>query len=95
MWPLVFSARVENRLVMIALHALWTDATLHLWGERVSASPEGTAGADSTAEESPAFLVSHTELQRRVGDQWDSLLISGARCSELELLLPYSDGCLV
>lgn len=65
---------------MITFNAHWTDATLNLWA----------AQNGSTA--SPGTFMEHDRLRRRAGDLWDSLLISGASESCLNLLLPAPGG---
>lgn len=80
---------------MFVLHAVWSEATLHLWGEWVS---DSAGGADRTASTSGSprdgceLAVPHQELRRSVGDSWDSLLISGASNGTLTLRLPHGDG---
>ena len=81
---------------MIALQAVWADATLHLWGEHVF--PQATESTDEPAQETgggcgPAKLavVSHDELRGSLGDLWDSLLIFGAGETHLSLDLPHLD----
>ena len=87
-------ALVEVEPIMITLHALWTDATLHLWGENVPTprtdTDEVTPDDDRTSRPA-SFSVPHQELRQFLGDVWDSLLVSGARDSELTLRLPHLD----
>ena len=80
---------------MFVLHAVWSEAALHLWGNRFSES----AGSQDRAIESPMagspddrLGVPHDELRRSVGDIWDSLIISGATNGSLQLRLPYQNG---
>jgi hypothetical protein len=84
---------------MIVIHANWTSATLHLWGERVSGpepSEVAAPGPDETAPTQPdTSFVSPDELRDIVGDLWDSLLASGASDHTLRLLLPHHGGLLL
>jgi SNF2 family DNA or RNA helicase len=81
---------------MIVFHAIWTDGTLHLWAEQKDGADSAEAPRATTLP-SPNSLaqlstLGHDELRGRVGDLWDSLLISGAGVSELTLHLPHRDG---
>ncbi|MFQ5590489.1 MAG: DEAD/DEAH box helicase [Phycisphaerae bacterium] len=83
---------------MIVLHALWNDATLHLWGGRSHHQPSDVARsadvvADSQADPTPSALR-HDDLRQLAGDVWDSLLITGASPSQLTLHLPHEGRCL-
>jgi len=84
---------------MIALHAIWFDASRHLWAEHDSARRETEMSSANTPAQprSPqlGFALPHDELRRIVGDGWDVLLISGAVDSELALRLPLRDGQLL
>ncbi|UCC29478.1 MAG: hypothetical protein JSU86_14905, partial [Phycisphaerales bacterium] len=92
---------------MIVFHAIWTNATLHLWGEHCPAEDpvRDLELAESTVHPEPCGSVSQgpqpllcsialTEevLRRSVGDVYDSLLVSGAASSELTLRLPHRNG---
>ncbi|UCE61564.1 MAG: DEAD/DEAH box helicase [Phycisphaerales bacterium] len=83
---------------MIVLHALWTDATFHLWGERRACNEKGKTRDNRTLdvlrEGKASFVVGTDVLRQLAGDLWDSLLVSGARTSHLALRLPHSDGQL-
>lgn len=84
---------------MIVIHANWTSATLHLWGERVSGPVPSEVVAprpDETAPIQPdTSFLSPDELRDIVGDLWDSLLASGASDHTLRLVLPHRGGLLL
>ncbi len=96
---------------MMILHAIWLDASFHLWGERSvnansSLTPLGPPLVRGESISSPlegggwgggrgAATVSHDELRLAVGDIWDTLLVTAAVDSELTLRLPHADGELV
>ena len=92
---------------MIVFHAIWTNATLHLWGEHCSAEDaargrelaESAAQAEACGSVSPgsqpplcSSALAEEVLRRSVGDVYDSLLVSGAASSELTLRLPHRNG---
>ena len=92
---------------MVVFHAIWTDFTLHLWGEHCPAEDpvrdlepaESTAQAEacgsvSPGSQPPLLPIALTEevLRRSIGDVYDSLLVSGAASSELTLRLPHRNG---
>jgi SNF2 family DNA or RNA helicase len=84
---------------MVILHAIWTKSELHLWGERrghaeIEAAGVAAAGAFAVGEPD-RFALSAQELRRRLGDVFDSLLISQARDSNLVLRLPHANGRLL
>jgi len=70
---------------MLTVHANWFSTHLYLWGELRTESPEA-AGRISDR------LVSAGELRQKLGDHWDSLLMSEAADAALTLRLPDADG---
>ncbi len=75
---------------MITLHALWTNGTLHLWGERIGVSTENDGPERSNGLQPiwyPTAVGSNT-LRSILGDTFDSLLVSGSTDEQLTLLLP-------
>jgi len=86
---------------MILLHAIWTDSTLHLWGQRPAGHPlpDGTGprandGADETGQPED-HCVGEDLLREVVGDLWDVLLVSEATGSRVTLRLPHLQGRLL
>jgi hypothetical protein len=79
---------------MTVLHAVWTRAALHLWGEEDTAqlcSVVGT-GRDAGPARAHPTAVAEDVLRGVVGDVFDSLLVSGAGGSALVLQLPCHNG---
>ena len=80
---------------MIIIHALWTNAQLHLWGEHAlppTRKNEESNGSNDKRPRAEPFAASHQELRQCIGDSWDSLLVSGAKSSALALRLPHVEG---
>lgn len=89
---------------MIALHTIWIDASLHVWGE-ICAQPERAEAAVTTqspvtpAASEPrwpddAFVawpraVDADRLRRRLGDVLDALLVSAGVEGTLTIRLPF------
>lgn len=84
---------------MIVLHAIWTNGTLEIWGERCAEGLEGSKPADRVGETEPVprfpGFVDRDSLRRCIGDVCDTLLVSGANASELVVRLPHWHGQLV
>ncbi len=85
---------------MTVLHAIWSDATLHIWAERGSRPPNPN-GRAAKADVAPGFneerglnklALGEETLRSTVGDVFDSLLVSGAAASTLTLRIPHRDG---
>jgi len=84
---------------MIVLQAVWTDAALHLWGQRCAETARDGGGpgdtSDGSVEPATARLVPVDDLRSLAGDLWDTLLVSGATSSHLTLRLPHLMGNLL
>lgn len=79
---------------MLLVHAIWSDGVLHVWGERVPSSREvGGDRAEPTTSTVPILQpIDAAELPEAIGDVWDSLAVSGATESSIELNLPHMGG---
>ena len=82
---------------MLLVHAIWSEGVLHVWGER--AAPAENVGADhadpaqSVVSPTSTALalqpIDAADLREAIGDVWDSLVVSGATASSIELMLPH------
>ena len=82
---------------MITLHALWTNGTLHVWGDRIGTSTESD-GLDNSNGQKPygyPTAVGSNVLRSILGDTFDSLLVSGSTDEQLTLRLPPRSESLV
>ena len=92
---------------MIALHVIWSNASLFLWGEHVAsaeAALEGNGsfsvpgseankvGGDDTNVVAWPMAVDAERLRRRMGDAFDALLVSSGTNQSITLQLPFVDG---
>jgi len=75
---------------MINLQTIWSDRTLHLWGQSDDiAGPTGGDGQVHRASAAPySQAIGIDQLRGLAGDLWESLLIAGAKHSEISLRLP-------
>jgi hypothetical protein len=79
---------------MLLVHAIWSKGVLHVWGERVPAA-RVVGGDRADPPTSTARIlqpIDAVELREAIGDVWDSLAVSSASVSSIELNLPHEDG---
>ncbi len=77
------------------LHAIWFHGHLHVWGERVYATPVFNETPPTNSPTDNSFSITASELIDQLGEYWDTLLLASATQNELSLRLPYFRGELV